>query len=101
MPQLGRTEVAGSTRVKRARPRRSRAARSNADGKLSLEEFVAYNLRASEASGLWADFERAKQMILNHLAFKILHRNARKRCPPEGEEVCWASEYIKTLPVRC
>ena len=29
-----------------------RPCRSNADGKLSLDEFVSYNLRASEASGL-------------------------------------------------
>ena len=45
-----------------------------------------------DASGIWADFELAKQMILNHFAFKILHRHARKHCAPDGAEVCWASE---------
>lgn len=51
------------------------------------------------ASPLFADFERAKRMILNHLAFHVLYRNVRAHCPASADELCWASEYIKQLPV--
>jgi hypothetical protein len=47
-----------------------------------------------------ADFDKAKEMLLNHLAFVILHSKARANSPSTADEICWASEYVKTLPVH-